>query len=149
MPSLISDAQKIELGDALNNVFLTFSRDILIWRQANTVIVSSDPNQFNFIYANNQPANVIEYQPISGIFQGSINWSEPNSFNEKELRPNIDGSLCQVDLLDDGYAFMTSGVYEQIIVDGVSCSINAENSFPRLHGLFDTRYKCVYLRRNN
>lgn len=149
MSSLISDAQKIELGDALNNVFLTFSRPLVVWRTPNTVIISSNPDTYNFIYGENQPSTVVKYQPVSGVFPGSISWGEPNAFNEREIRPNINGSLCQVDVLDDGYNFITSGTYEQIIVDGVSCSVNAENPYPRLHGLFDTRYKCLYLRRNN
>lgn len=147
MPSLIPDTQKLILGEALNNVFLTFVRPLTIWKTADIVIVSSDPNNINFIYGNDQAGIVTQTIPVSGTFDGSISWGEPNAYNQNEIRPNINGSLCQVDLLRDGYDFISG--YNQIVVDGVSCSINPENPYPRQHGLFDTRYFCVYLRRNN
>lgn len=147
MPSLVSDSQKAILGDALNDVFLSFVRPVTIWKTANTVIISSDPNTYNFIYAENQPANVIEYQPVSGVFDASISWGTPGNFNENEIRANIYGGLCQVDLTDEGYNFISG--YQSIVVDGVPCSIDFQNPAARPHGLFDVRYKCLYLRRNN
>src|SRR5665648_465588 len=115
MPSLISDQEKADYGDALNDVFLTFAREILIWKQSNTVIVSSDPNNFNFIYSNEQPSVSTIEVPVSGVFQGSISWGTPGDFNQNEIRPNIYGGICQLDLLDDGYNFLSG--YQQIVVD--------------------------------
>lgn len=148
MPSLLTDLQKTQAEDALHNVFLTFALPIIIWKDSNTVIVASDENQFNFIYGNYQPSVQTVQQPVSGQFLGSISWGEPNSFNQNEIRPNIDGPICQLDLTDDGYNFLSG--YNQIIVNGVSTSIDQNHPYARFHGLFDTaKYKCLYLRRNN
>jgi len=148
MSSLISDLQKLQYENALFQVFETFSISIYIYKAPETIIVATDETAFNFIYNNSQPAVQTTQTFVSGVFPGSVNWGEPNAFNLKELRPNIDGSICQLDLTNEGYNFLTG--YEQIIVDGVSCSINAENPYPKMHGLFDTtKYKCMYLRRNN
>lgn len=147
MANLLSDAQKTAFGDALNNCFDTFARPITIWKQGDTVIVASNEDQFNFIYGNTQPSITTTLTPVSGVFQGSISWGTPGDFDQKEIRPDILGTLCQLDLLDDGYNFLSG--YNQIIVDGVSCSLSPNHPYPRRHGLFDTRYKCLYLRANN
>ncbi len=144
---LLTAAQKAFCEDSLRNVFDTWADQILIYKQSNTTIISSNPAEFNFIYQNNQPSVTTTIQPVSGVFQGSVNWGNPDNFNQREIRPAIDGELCQVDLLADGYAFLQG--YETVIVNGILVEKSAEHPNYRPHGIFTPSYFCTTFRRVN
>jgi len=55
MGSLINDATKAAMESAMKDVHDTFSRDIICIKDANRVILSTDPN-YNFLYKNVQGA---------------------------------------------------------------------------------------------
>jgi hypothetical protein len=144
---LLTPEQKAFCTQMLDDTFDTFSRTIYIWKTANTIVVSADENQYNFIYGNSQNSVVTQEVPVSGQFQGSINWGQQEDSNEKDIRPNIYGNLCQLDLRQDGYNFLSG--YNQIIVDGISCSISPDYPGVRPHGIFEINYYNILLRRNN
>lgn len=147
MPSLVTDQEKIQYGNDLNNVFLSFVRPAIIWKDGNKINIASDPNTYNWIYGTAEAGVTFDYQPVSGVFDISISWGAPNNFNQGELRPNIDGGTCQIDMLDDAYNFLSG--YNRIVVDGIVCEIDQNNPTCRPHGLFDVRYKNLVLRRVN
>lgn len=141
MPDLLTAAEKSEYQAALDDVFLTFCRPITIIKQNNIAVVSSDPNVYNWIYGNDQIGIATTETFVSGIFQGSINWLDPAKDNNyKELRPEILGNYCQLDLRLDAYTFLQD--YYEIIVDGIP---TRRKIGVRPHALFDPTYYQITL----
>ena len=51
MGSLINDVLKAQMESAMDDVHDTFARDVVCIKEANKVIMSTDPN-YNYLYKN-------------------------------------------------------------------------------------------------
>ena len=72
MGSLINDAHKAFLESAMDEIHETFARDLICIKEANKVIMSTDPN-YNFLYKN---------------VRGSVS-SVKNVINQKTIKARI------------------------------------------------------------
>lgn len=151
MSSLISDADKTDLGDVFYQIHDTWKRDIVIYKTAQQVIVNTNPaNNILFPGApfNDQVENVIQ----SGVFGARVQWNPKQDFR---LFSHIQGGDVQTTLkilegavrikLDaTGAQYMQEST--RYIVDGKEMEILLTD---QPHGLFNPSFYNFYLKRVN
>jgi len=88
MANLISDAERDYLESLMDDVHDTFKREIVIFKDAKRVVISTDVN-YNFLY-NNVSGNfnqTIKQTPQKQTFYARI------LYGKKQVEQEIDGSV--------------------------------------------------------
>jgi hypothetical protein len=142
MPSLISDAEKLLLGNEFNDLHDTFSRLVTVYKTPERVVISTDSN-YNFLY-NDQEAIEVTYVPISGQFDCRIEWQDPSKLmGWPEIREEIRGNLCRVKAKKDFVDFISDA--EKIEIDGRPVqSMGASKP----HGLFNIDFYTLFFKES-
>jgi hypothetical protein len=142
MPSLVSDAEKLLLGNEFNNLHDTFSRLVTVYKTPNRVVISSD-NSYNFLY-NDQEAIEVTYVPISGQFDCRIEWQDPSKLmGWPEIREEIRGNICRIKAKKDFVDFISDA--EKIEIDERPVQ-SMGTSKP--HGLFNIDFYTLFFKES-
>ena len=142
MPSLISDAEKLLLGNEFNDLHDTFSRPVIAWKTPQRVVVSSDLS-YNFLY-NDQESIEVAYIPVSGQFDCRIEWQDHSKMmGWGEIREEIRGNLCRVKAKKDFVDFISDA--EKIEIDGRPVQSMGTN---RPHGLFNIDFYTLFFKES-
>jgi hypothetical protein len=142
MPSLVSDAEKLLLGNEFNDLHDTFSRLVTVYKTPDRVVISSD-NSYNFLY-NDQEAIEVTYVPISGQFDCRIEWQDPSKLmGWPEIREEIRGNLCRIKAKKDFVDFISDA--EKIEIDERPVQ-SMGTSKP--HGLFNIDFYTLFFKES-
>ena len=142
MPSLVSDAEKVLLGNEFNDLHDTFSRLVTVYKTPDRVVISSD-NNYNFLY-NDQEAIEVTYIPISGQFDCRIEWQDPSKLmGWPEIREEIRGNLCRIKAKQDFVDFISDA--EKIEIDERPVQ-SMGTSKP--HGLFNIDFYTLFFKES-
>jgi hypothetical protein len=142
MPSLVSDAEKVLLGNEFNDLHDTFSRLVTVYKTPNRVVISSD-NSYNFLY-NDQEAIEVTYVPISGQFDCRIEWQDPSKLmGWPEIREEIRGNICRIKAKKDFVDFISDA--EKIEIDERPVQ-SMGTSKP--HGLFNIDFYTLFFKES-
>lgn len=142
MPSLVSDAEKVLLGNEFNDLHDTFSRLVTVYKTPDRVVISSD-NSYNFLY-NDQEAIEVTYVPISGQFDCRIEWQDPSKLmGWPEIREEIRGNLCRIKAKKDFVDFISDA--EKIEIDERPVQ-SMGTSKP--HGLFNIDFYTLFFKES-
>jgi hypothetical protein len=148
MANLISDAERDYLESLMDDVHDTFKREIVIFKDAKRVVISTDVN-YNFLY-NNVSGNfnqTIKQTPQKQTFYARI------LYGKKQVEQEIDGSVdsqtnlslpvghVRIKLNQDGYDYIKEA--KRVEFDGKIFKIDTAD---RPHGLFRPRYYTFYLK---
>lgn len=148
MANLISNSERTYLESLMDDMHETFSRDIVIIKDAKRIIISTDPN-YNYLYNNVSGAfnQTVQNQPQKQTFKARI------LYGKKQVQENVDGevdSQTNVDLpaghvrikLDqEGYDYIKKA--KRVTFDDKIFEINTDD---RPHGLFRPRFYTFYLK---
>jgi hypothetical protein len=156
----ISDEAKALLQNDLDNIHQIFKRPILIFRQAERVIISENLN-YNFAYGDNQNQNdTVSYNIASGVFDARI-WYMPGMSANKEpmttstsdrefsargepqLRFRNDKNYIRLKLDVSGFNFIDGA--KTVEIDGENYNFF---SAPRRNGLFTPQYWTLWLEQS-
>jgi len=148
MANYISADQRTYLEGIIDNMHDTFSRDIVVCREATKVIISTDPN-YNFLYKN-----------VNGDFTKSTSFTPQSKtlkarilYEDKQREQNFDGEVnsqikvnrpmgqVRIKLNAEGYEYFKGA--KRVDLDGMRFYID---STVRPHGLFSPKYYTYYLR---
>jgi hypothetical protein len=142
MPSLVSDAEKLLLGNEFNDLHDTFSRPVTVYKTPERVVISTDSN-YNFLY-NDQEAIEVTYVPISGQFDCRIEWQDPSKLmGWPEIREEIRGNICRIKAKKDFVDFISDA--EKIEIDERPVQ-SMGTSKP--HGLFNIDFYTLFFKES-
>lgn len=142
MPSLISDEDKLALGNVFNEIHDTFARPVIAWKTPERVVVSSDTN-YNFLY-NEQESIEVNYVPVSGVFDCRIQWQDPSkTMGWPEIKEEVRGNICRIKAKKDFVDFISDA--EKIEIDGRP--VQAVGS-SKPHGLFVIDFYTLFFKES-
>jgi hypothetical protein len=142
MASLVSNTEKLALGNEFNNIHDTFAREVVAWKTPDRIVISSDSN-YNFLY-NDQESIEVAYIPVSGTFDCRIQWQDPSKMmGWSDIREEIRGNLCRIKAKKDFVDFITD--VEKIEIDGRPVQAIGTN---RPHGLFNIDFYTLFFKES-
>jgi len=139
----LTTAQKTKYSKAFYDIHDTFSRSIVIWKHANTTLISTTED-YNFLYSQVQPSISVQYTPISGAFSARIQWDNSVKIaDSKEIHPTIRGNYCRIKIKKDALAFISGA--ERIEIDGRPMNWIGSSE---IHGLFTPDFFHLHLKES-
>lgn len=149
MQPFFKDHEKRNIADQLLGLHETFGRDIVVYKEARKVIMSSDPS-YNYLYGNSGDQNTsVQYVPVRKVFKVRIKYDNNRDLEYmgeanaqlKLSRPSTE-SLVRIKLKIEDYDYIKEA--KRIELDGRLFHINSD---PKFHGLFDEIQFCtLYLK---
>jgi hypothetical protein len=147
MASLLTSAQKNALQSAINELHDTFARDIYIYKEAKSTVISTSPN-YNAIYQQNTAqSQTIKRQVQSGKFSARITYDTDRN-QENVTSPEIDSQLkikmpdgyVRIKVDKNGYEYIKQS--KRVEFDGRKFTIESD---VRPHGLFEPTHYTFFL----
>tara|TARA_R100000152_G_C6700377_1_gene130035 strand:+ start:253 stop:711 length:459 start_codon:yes stop_codon:yes gene_type:complete len=147
MASLLSSAQKTALQSAFNDLHDTFARDIFIYKEAQSTIISTNPS-YNPIYQeNNAQSKTVKRKVISASFKARITYDTDRSQSnltspevESQLKLKLPDGYVRIKVAKDGYDYLKDA--KRVEFDGRKFSIESD---VRPHGLFEPTHYTFFL----
>jgi hypothetical protein len=154
MPSLLSDAEKQSLSLELENLAQTFERDIVVYKDPEKIIISTDIN-YNRFQANdmniegqnptNSPQRFVIKARIWYEKQQAAPYLNPyvgGNLDEAQLKiKNTEGKV-RIKVNPEGYSVLADA--KLVEFDGFMFGVE---SLERPHGLFNVQYYTFWLKR--
>jgi hypothetical protein len=149
MAEFLSPSERAAIAANLIDLHDTFGRDIVVYKEAQKVIVSTNPN-YNYLYNTGGATNEsVENVPIRKVFKARIRYDTDRSleyFGETDSQIKIDrpdaSSLVRIKLKIEDYDYIKEA--KRIELDGRMFRVESD---PRAHGLFDVvQFYTLYLR---
>lgn len=156
MPSLLTTGEKAELETIREDSFLTWAREFVWYKTAQTTIIDSDTN-YKFSYGI-QPEGVgdtdyASYNIQSGSFSGCIQYnnrldqifSNPQGSRNENFRITMDKTIVRLKVHKEDYDSFLKDT-QTLTLDSKQYAIKDP---PRPHGLFSPKYYTLYLEQQN
>jgi hypothetical protein len=125
MSSLISNCEKEYTNKVFEDVFDTFSRNIIVYKEPlKTQVISPDSNAI-FGFGQSQQNDIFTYTPITGVFPAMIKYQ--SRFGSKvgydlfegEINTYISDAPVSIKVRQDCSDFILTNKTERIEVDGL------------------------------
>lgn len=147
MASLLSDAEKAQIKSDFSSIHDSFARDIVCYKDAEQVVISTDPN-YNPLYGTAGQTTSIVNTPVYQTFKARIFYKDDfkkDYFSERELpvQMKIKEVLGTVRIKVDASAYSFLKDCKRFDIDGSRYVLNSE---PRPHGILDVQYYSFYLK---
>lgn len=148
MASFLDDQEKKGLQDVFSHLHDTFSRPIYYFKEAKTVVLSTNPG-FNPIYQQNvaPQSKTIKKVTQSGSFNARIQYDTDKSESfvssheiDSQLKLRLPDGYVRIKVNSDGYQQLKSS--KRLEFDGRRFSVESD---VRPHGLFQPSYYTFYL----
>jgi hypothetical protein len=147
MPSFLSDQAKLMLAEQFNNLHDTFSRDIVVYKEAKKVVISSDPN-YNYIYNETGGTASVQNVPQKQVFKARVLYDDNRDmeyFGElgtsNKIRRVDSASRVRIKLKKADHDYIKSA--KRVEFDGRMFFIDSD---ARAHGLFGIDFYTLYLK---
>ena len=129
MPSLISDTEKSNLTGIFNDIFDTFKREVVVWKEPiRTVATIND----SFLYGYDYPdSNVVNYTstPVSGVFQAVVKYNDKMGKGyDSDVNSYFPEGYVRIKVKPSTKDFIESGVTERIDFDNKSFNVESEST---------------------
>ena len=147
MASLLSSAEKSALQSAINDLHDTFARDIYIYREAESTIISTSPTYNSIYQENNIQSKTISKKVISASFKARITYDTDRSQNNltapevgSQLKLKLPDGYVRIKVAKDGYDYLKKA--KRVEFDGRKFTIESD---VRPHGLFEPTHYTFFL----
>ena len=148
MANLIPEPQRTLLKSVIDDIHDTFARDIIVYKEAKRVIISTDSN-YNYLYNNvsGEFGTSVQNQPQSQTFKARILYEdkqrEKNFDGEVDSQINVQRPIGQVRIKinEEGYLYIKD--VKRVELDGRKFIVDGDE---RPHGLFGAEYYTFYLK---
>lgn len=151
MASLVSDIQKTATAQIFENIFDTWSRTIVIYKEPiRTQVVPQDPNAI-FGFGGMQNTDLFTYTPVTGIFQAMIKYQSKygsmggDDLFQGELNTYISDAPVSIKVRKDCSDFILNNKTERIDVDNLSYILKVATPNPQV--FWNTEYYIYDLER--
>lgn len=136
MASLISDAEKASLGIVFGQIFDTFKRNIIIYKEPIKISRSNiSPTIFGF--GDKQSDEIYTYQDVTGVYPATIRYNDLTKPNIAEGNFKYPKGSITIKVEQDCRDFINQEATTKIIVDGNTYALNGPEQ-PR--NFLDTKY---------
>jgi hypothetical protein len=140
MSDLYTDAEKAVVAANLLHLHDTFGRDIIVYKEAQKVIISTDPN-YNYLYnSGGSTTTSVTNKPVKKTFKARIRYDLDNKNLESNIGSN-ETSQVRIKLKKEDYTYISDA--KRIELDGRMFHVDSD---PRAHGLFDVQFYTLFLR---
>jgi|TARA_B100001093_G_scaffold329525_1_gene314537 hypothetical protein len=149
MAEFLSSSERASIASNLLDLHDTFGRDIIVYKEAQKVIISTDPS-YNYLYNTaSSPNKTIENTPVKKVFKARIRYDTDRSLEYfgdtdaqvKVAKPDAN-SLVRIKLKVEDYTYIKDA--KRVELDGRMFHVESD---PRAHGLFDViQFYTLYLR---
>lgn len=147
MPSLINSSRQNKVTAALADLHDTFSREIVVYKNAKKIAISSSP-QYNSIYGNAGSSTSVNYETVSETFMARIyyiksdeeHFSDLNSSKGSQNKIIMPQGSVKIVVDPNGYNYIKEA--RKVEFDGITFSIRSDGN-PM--GLFSNQYYEFYL----
>lgn len=147
MPSLINSSRQNKVTAALADLHDTFSREIVVYKNAKKIAISSSP-QYNSIYGNVGSSTSVDYETVSSTFMARIyyiksdeeHFSDLNSSKGSQNKIIMPQGSVKIVVDPDGYHYIKEA--RKVEFDGITFAIRSDGN-PM--GMFTNQYYEFYL----
>jgi hypothetical protein len=147
MASFFPENVKKRLSEQFNNLHDTFAREMVVYKEAQKVVINSDPN-YNYIYNETGGTTSIQNVPQKKIINARIlydNDRDTEYFGEfgssTKIRRVDSTSRVRIKLKKEDYLFIKDA--KRIEFDERMFLVDSD---PRPHGLFDVYFYTLHLK---
>jgi hypothetical protein len=149
MHEFLSPAERASIAENLLGLHETFGRDIVVYKEAQKIIISTDPN-YNYLYKNTgAQAQSVQNVPVKKVFKARIRYDTSRNleqYGEADTQVKINrvdpNSTARVKLKIEDYNYIKDA--KRIELDGRMFHVESD---PRPHGLFDViQFMTIFLR---
>jgi len=145
MASLISTSERTGITAAFNDIFDTFKRQIVVYKEPIKVLADLNSDMF-FGYDlpfEAKPANY-SYQIVSGSYYAMVRYADDMSSEDThELNSSIPEGQVRVKVQVDAFNFIESGKTEKIMFDDKNYNLVSESSVAKF---LDSTFYVYHLR---
>jgi hypothetical protein len=139
MSEFLSPSERDSIAANLMDLHDTFGREIIVYKEAKKVIISTDPG-YNYLYSNTgKPNSNIENIPVRKVFKARIRYDTDRSleyFGETDTPVKVNrpdpNSMVRIKLKLEDYEYIKDA--KRIEFDGRMFHVESD---ARPHGLFD------------
>jgi hypothetical protein len=147
MSSFLSDSQKKILSEQFNMLHETFARDIVVYKESQKVIISTDPS-YNYIYNNTGGETSVQNVPQKQTFKARVLYDDNRDteyFGEfgssTKVKRVSTASRVRIKLKKEDFDYIKEA--KRVEFDGRMFLIDSD---PRPHGLFDVYFYTLHLK---
>lgn len=149
MAEFLSPSDRASIAANLIDLHDTFGRDIIVYKEAQKVIISTDPN-YNYLYnTGGAQTTSVENVPVKKIFKARIRYDTDRTleyFGDTDAQVKVSkpdaNSLVRIKLKIEDYQYIKEA--KRIELDGRMFHVESD---PRAHGLFDVvQFYTLFLR---
>jgi hypothetical protein len=148
MSSFLSDTAKSIIAEQFNNLHDTFSRDIIVYKEAQKVVISTDPN-YNYIYnQTSESVPSVTNVPQKQVFKARIRYDDNRDteyfgeFGTSTKISRVDSSSrVRIKLKKADYDYIKDA--KRVEFDGRMFLVDSDL---RPHGLFGIDFYTLYLK---
>jgi len=117
MASLISEEEKKKLASMFDDIFDTFKRDIVIYKEPKKIVNQINTSQ---LFGYGDFSNLVNYTyvPVSGVYPAIVKYNEQQTTNfVEEIQSNISIGTVSIKVQKDCRDFIANGKTEKIEFD--------------------------------
>ena len=146
MASLLTNAEKTTLNEAMDALHDTFARDIQIIKEAVKTVTTSNA-QFNSVYGTAGSSTSLTYTPQSGSYKARVQYlrQDEDYFSDSridsQLKIKMPAGSVRIKVTGDAHDYLKDA--KRVQMDDRRFTIQSDY---RPHGLFDARYYTYYLK---
>jgi len=135
MPSLVSQTEIDVFTGDFQNLFDTFKRPIVVWKEPKKTFTTIENNVYVGYGAESVKTNV-SYTPQSGQFQAMIRYTDKqDSENLEPLQLRELAGDCRIKLEKPGRDYIKLGKTEKIVIDGKSFNVETDEAVKYFFGV--------------
>ena len=146
MASLLTNAEKTTMNEAMDDLHDTFARDVQIIKEAKKTVTSPN-SQFNSVYGTAGSSTSLVYETQSGTYKARVQYLRQDeeyfsdSQLDSQLKIKIPAGSVRLKVSGDAHDYLKDA--KRIQLDERRFTIFSDY---RPHGLFDSRYYTYYLK---
>ena len=146
MASLLTNAEKTTMNEAMDALHDTFARDVQRIKEAKKPVTSPN-SQFNSVYGTAGSSTSLVYETQSGTYKARVQYLRQDeeyfsdSQLDSQLKIKIPAGSVRLKVSGDAHDYLKDA--KRIQLDDRRFTIFSDY---RPHGLFDSRYYTYYLK---
>jgi|TARA_R110000824_G_scaffold107299_4_gene253502 hypothetical protein len=146
MASLLTNAEKTTMNEAMDDLHDTFARDVQIIKEAKKTVTSPN-SQFNSVYGTAGSSTSLVYETQSGTYKARVQYLRQDeeyfsdSQLDSQLKIKIPAGSVRLKVSGDAHDYLKDA--KRIQLDDRRFTIFSDYT---PHGLFDSRYYTYYLK---
>lgn len=119
MPSLISETEKAVLTGIFGDIFDTFQRSIVVYKEPIKTIVSVTPSNFVYGFGDSQAEDTYTYTEVTGVYPAVVRYGmQPQELTQNDdIKAFISAGEVTIKVRQDCRDFINLGKTEKIVFD--------------------------------